>query len=233
MRNGSTASQVSRWRMKSRPRLIALVGGSGAGKTWLSSRLQQVLGLPVTRLTLDDFYRDQSHIPSALRKLINFDHPRAIDWRLAEVALRRCREGRSVHVPRYSFVTHTRRRAFRILTPKGIVLVDGLWLLWRYRIRRLFDFSIFLHCPARLRLDRRLARDMANRGRDDRSVRRQFQKTVAPMHKRFVAPQMRWANMVIRQPLGREEVEHISLVIKEMVGPNMRKVLCAAMGSKR
>ena len=32
--------------MKLRPQLIALVGGSGAGKTWLSRGLQQAIDLP-------------------------------------------------------------------------------------------------------------------------------------------------------------------------------------------
>jgi uridine kinase len=210
--------------MKPRPKLVALVGGSGAGKSWLSHRLQEALEFPVTRLSLDDFYLDQSHLAPRLRERVNFDHPRVIDWRLAETVLRGCRAGRSVYVPRYSFVTHTRRQSFKMVTPRPIILVDGLWLLRRPRVRRLFDLRIFLYCPARLRLDRRLARDVANRGRDTRSVRRQFQKTVAPMHKRFVTPQARWADVVLRQTPGQREVEDLAAVICKMVYPVTRKL---------
>jgi uridine kinase len=203
--------------MKARPKLVALVGGSGAGKTWLARQLQHALDFPAARLSLDDFYRDQSHLARPMRDRLNFDHPRAIDWHLAEAVLRGCRAGRFVSVPQYSFATHTRRPTFKTLAPRQVILVDGLWLLWRPRLRRLFDLRIFLHCPARLRLDRRLARDTANRGRDDRSVRWQFQQTVAPMHQQFVAPQARWADVVLRRPADKREVERLAAMIREVV----------------
>jgi uridine kinase len=201
--------------MKRRSQLIALVGGSGAGKTWLSQALQQALDRPVTRLSLDDFYRDQSHLPPSARERVNYDHPKAIDWPMAETVLLGCRAARAVYVPRYSFLTHTRLRTFKKVAPRPIILVDGLWLLWRPQLRALFDLRIFLHCPARLRLERRLQRDTADRGRDDRSVRRQFKETVAPMHKLFVAPQAKWADVVLRQPPSQSEVERLAAIIED------------------
>jgi uridine kinase len=203
--------------MRRRPKLIALVGGSGAGKSWLARELQGALTVPATILSLDDFYRDQSRLPLPLRDRVNFDHPKAIDWRLAETVLRACLGGRPVRAPQYSFVTHTRLPESKILTPRPVVLVDGLWLLWRPRLRRLFNLRVFVHCPARLRLRRRLERDVAGRGRDGRSVRRQFQETVAPMHKRFVAPQARWADVVLRQPVGQKEVKRLAKIIEARV----------------
>jgi uridine kinase len=201
--------------MKARPKLVAIVGGSGAGKSWLARRLREALKLPATLLSLDDFYLDQSHLAPDKRDQVNYDHPQAIDWRLTEAVLLGCKAGRAVYVPRYSFITHTRRKTFKMVLPKPIILVDGLWLLWRPRIRRLFDLRIFVHCSERIRLERRLERDIAARGRDGRSVRRQFQDTVAPMHKRFVAPQARWADIILRHPLGQKEVERVSAIIKE------------------
>ncbi len=73
------------------PRLVALVGGSGAGKSWLADRLQRALGTDAGRLSLDDFYYDRSHLPPKRRAHVNFDHPRAIDWRSVERALKGCR----------------------------------------------------------------------------------------------------------------------------------------------
>ena len=166
-------------------------------------------------MALDDFYRDQSHLPRPLRDQVNFDHPRAIDWPLAEAMLLACREGRPFLLPRYSFRTHARLRRVRLLTPKAVILVDGLWLLRRGRLRGLFDLRVFIHCSARLRLRRRLERDQAGRGRDERSVRRQFRETVAPMHKRFVAPQAEWADVVLRQPVGMQDVRRIAKLIEK------------------
>src|SRR5262249_35666799 len=157
--------------------LVAIVGGSGAGKSWLARKLQTALGSKATRISLDDFYRDHSRIPPARRVNINFDHPRAIDWPAVEQAGRGLRDGRVVRLPRYDFKTHCRLREENILAPRPIVLMEGLWLLRRPSLRRLFDWRIFIDCPAPLRRRRRLARDLRSRGRTRASVRRQFRET--------------------------------------------------------
>jgi len=144
------------------------------------------------------------------------DHPRQIDWRWwRPCCWAAAPAARSRPRPRYNFVTHTRQRTFKKVTPKPIVLVDGLWLLRRPGLRHLFGLRVFIHCPTRLRLERRLQRDLATRGRDGRSVRRQFNKTVAPMHKRFVAPQARWADVVLHQPVGQGEVDYLAALIED------------------
>src|SRR5262245_32229390 len=123
--------------------LVAIVGGSGAGKSWLARKLQTALGSRAVRISLDDFYRDRSHTSPARRANINFDHPRAIDWPAVERAVRDLRSGRTARLPRYDFKTHCRLREENILTPKPVVLIEGLWLLRRPSLRRLFDWRIF------------------------------------------------------------------------------------------
>ena len=63
-----------------------------------------------------------------------------------------------------------------------------------------------MDCPAELCLARRVQRDVLERGRSPVSVREQFRRTVAPMHRRYVAPQVAWADIVLRQPLGQTDV---------------------------
>lgn len=192
-----------------RIRLIAITGGSGAGKTWLAERLQRALGAAASRLSLDDFYLDHSSLPPAEREEINFDHPDAIDWLRFEEVLADCRSGRPTRIPRYHFATHTRRPFCENFTPAPLVLVDGLWLLWHPRIHEWFDLKIYLDCPAPLRLERRLARDTAERSRSSDSVRAQFWNHVAPMHDRFVAPQAKWANLILPAPLGESSLRQL------------------------
>ena len=199
------------------PRLIAIVGGSGAGKTWLAGRLERALGGAAARLSLDDFYRDRSHLPPARRARINFDHPRTMDWPLVEQVLSQCRSGRAVALPRYDFATHTRLAQSRSLAPGKALLIDGLWLLRRRSVRRLFDLSIFVDCPAGLRLQRRLARDLRQRGRTAGSVKRQFRENVEPMHARFVASQRRLADVVVPQPAGRADWQRVLARVKTLL----------------
>lgn len=196
------------------PKLVAIVGGSGAGKTWLADYLHHALGSNVARLSLDDFYLDVGHLSPERRAKINFDHPFAIDWQLAETVLCDCRAGRVTNAPHYDFATHTRLPYRKPSPPKSLVLVDGLWLLWQPRISELFDLKIFLDCPAQLRFERRLTRDVAERGRTPDFVQEQFWQTVAPMHDRYVAPQARFADIILKQPPGDLELREVTEILQ-------------------
>jgi uridine kinase len=195
---------------KTAPLLVAIVGGSGAGKSWLADELQKVLGRQAARISLDDFYRDRSHLPPGRRARINFDHPRAIDWGQLEKVLGDCLAGRTTQLPQYDFNNHTRRTATQILRPVPIILMDGLWLLRRPKLRQVFGLSIFIDCPAKTRLGRRVERDLKSRGRSHASVHHQFWKTVEPMHRQYVTPQARRAEIHLKAPISKLEVRQIA-----------------------
>jgi uridine kinase len=190
--------------------LIAIVGGSGAGKGWVVSRLCQLLGERAAHLQLDDFYRDRSHLPMARRGRVNFDVPHAIDWEWAERALRECRAGRTTVVPRYDFATHCRLSQPAEWTPRPVVFVDGLWLLRPPAVRSLFDLTIYLDTPTELRHQRRLVRDVAERGYSAAQVERQLRTAVAPMHQRYVEPQKKHAHVVLAQPFQDHELRQLA-----------------------
>lgn len=195
---------------------VAVVGGSGAGKSWLADRLQQCFGKNCARICLDNFYRDRSHLPTARRERINYDHPRAIDWPRVSQFLSDARAGRTTFIPQYDFKTHT-RLAPQLWEPKPVVIFEGLWLLKYPSVRRQFNLSIFLDAAGWLRLRWRTARDVAERGRSAESVRRQFISQVGPMHVRHVAPQRNWADMVLKQKIGKPEIDQVAGAICGLV----------------
>lgn len=209
-------------KLEGQRKLIAIVGGSGSGKSWLADRLQRAFGNDAARLSLDSFYLDRGHLPLSRRERLNFDHPRAIDWRRFETALRQARTKNEVNIPQYNFGTHTRLPHDQAWTPAPLVLVDGLWLMARGRVRRLFDFCLYLDCPGQLRLERRLSRDIAERGRTPASVREQFWKTVMPMHERHVAGQLLLADLVLQQPSSETEIEGLVATLRHLA-PALRQ----------
>lgn len=190
--------------------LIAVVGGSGAGKGWLVSRLCQLLGDSACHLQLDDFYRDRSHLSPARRARLNFDVPHAIDWTWAARALRECRAGQATRVPRYDFATYSRLTAAPAWTPRPVVLVDGLWLLRPPAVRQLFDLAVFLDTPTALRHERRIARDVAERGYTADDVQDRLRTAVAPMHDRYVEPQKKYADVILAQPFEERELLNLA-----------------------
>ena len=192
------------------PLLVAIVGGSGAGKTWLAKKLRAALEPDAAHFSLDDFYRDCSRIEPERRAKINFDHPRTIDWECMEKVLSDLRTGRATRLPRYDFKTHSRIREKTTLACKPMVLVDGLWLLHRRSLRRQFALKIFIDCPVRTRRGRRLLRDLRSRGRTRNSILEQLKNNVEPMHERFVAPQRKWADVVLRHTFGPADIRRLA-----------------------
>src|SRR4051812_7563149 len=88
---------------KRQPKLIAIAGGTGAGKSYLSGCLKELLGKNAVCLSLDNFYHDLSHLSVARRARTNFDHPRSLDWEEFERVLRSLAMGRAARVPQYDF----------------------------------------------------------------------------------------------------------------------------------
>lgn len=178
-------------------KLIAIVGGSGSGKTWLAEYLVARLDGAAGRISLDDFYCDLSHLSGEERAEVNFDRPGAIDWGLFGRTLSRIQRGIPATLPKYNFATHTRSPEPRTWQPFPLVILDGLWLLRRASLRRMLSWSVFLECSEETRLARRLHRDQTQRQRSPDSIYRQFTEQVKPMHRLYVDGQASFADLVI------------------------------------
>lgn len=188
-------------------RFIAVVGGSGSGKTWLAEELAGEFGDQAAHLGLDHFYRDLGHLPGPEREGVNFDDPAAIDWDELRRALESLERGEVARVPVYDFAEHVRKDGAVELASRPLIVLDGLWLLHPMWLREKFALSVFIDCPEEVRLHRRLERDVLARGRTEESVRRQFAEHVQPMHTRFVEPQRELAMMSVSSPILKDERE--------------------------
>ena len=187
-------------------RLIAVVGGSGSGKSWLASWLGAELGGTAAHLCLDDFYQDLGHLPENERDAVNFDDPAAIDWESLRGVIDCLERGEAADIPMYDFTTHLRKPETRIFENPGVVVMEGLWLLHPEWLREKISISVFVECPEEERLRRRIERDVLERGRTEESVRRQFFEHVKPMHDRFVEPQRDTATHCVNSPMEPHEL---------------------------
>lgn len=178
--------------------VFGICGGSGAGKTTLTSRLIERLGdAEATVLAYDAYYRDLSHLPFAERRRRNYDHPDSLDSELFLEHLDALRRGISVDVPVYDFSTHTLSGRFERVEAARLLLVEGILLLTLAEAVERLDYSVFLDVPEDVRLQRRIHRDMTERGRPEDHVRRQFAATVAPMHDAYVQPSRHRADRIV------------------------------------
>jgi uridine kinase len=180
------------------PKIIAIAGGSCSGKSTLARYLCDSLGAQNCRLVCqDDYYhdiRDRGGVPT-----VDFDVPEALDFTLLRDNLLALKAGEPVALPRYDFTTHERREATEPQPPRPFIVVEGILLLDQPELREVFDHSFYMMCAPELRLSRRLARDIAERGRTREDVLRQFHTQVEPAHRTYVSPSQAHADLVIDQ----------------------------------
>jgi uridine kinase len=191
--------------------LVGVAGGTGSGKTSFAQKLLEAVG-PERCLTLaqDSYYKDGSTLTPEEREAINYDHPDAFDTPLLIQDLRDLKAGRPVPHLAYDHATYSRRVEADPLTPRPVLLLEGILILAEEPLRRLMDIKLFIDTDPDVRILRRLRRDLQYRGRSFESVERQYLDSVRPMHLEFVEPSKRYADLII--PEGAENQVALELV---------------------
>jgi len=180
------------------PLLVGIAGGSGSGKTTLADRL--VAALPAGRAVVvpaDAYYRDLAHLAPAARARHNFDEPAALDEERLCADLGRLCRGEPAARPVYDFTTHTRRVEEVRIAPSPVVIVEGILVLALPALRPLLGLKIFVDASEPVRLARRIARDVGERGRTHASVEAQFARHTRPMHALHVEPSRTYADLMV------------------------------------
>lgn len=182
-----------------RPYILGVAGGSGSGKTYFARALQKALGMDKCEIVYqDNFYIDQSHRFDRDGGAVNFDHPDSLDFPLLAECLRTLKEGQSTEIPIYDFATHKRKMETLNIPARSVIIVDGILIFHPPYLRELFDEMVFFETPEELRFERRLNRDVSERGRTPEGVKAQFEAQVKPMHDHFVEPSKAFAQSIVR-----------------------------------
>jgi uridine kinase len=192
--------------------IVGIAGGSGSGKTTVARRM--VAALPEGAAVLiehDGYYRDRSDMPPPARALINYDHPDAMETELLVAHLDALRAGQAIAVPQYDFRLHVRRPEARPVLPAPVVVVEGILVLADERLRARMDLKVFVDTDPDIRVMRRVARDMTERGRSFEQISEQYHGSVRPMHLEFVEPSKRFADLIV--PEGGENPAALDVLI--------------------
>jgi uridine kinase len=181
---------------RSKPVVVAIAGCSGSGKTTLAAELARTL--PGVHFHFDNYYRDLSHLPAAERAWQNFDDPALIESPLLVAHVAALARGESIARPLYDFATHTRVPAqVETVQAAAYILVEGLFALYYPELLPLYQLRIYVDAPDEVCFERRVRRDLAERGRTAESVRLQYEATVKPASLAYVRPSAAHADLVV------------------------------------
>ncbi len=197
------------------PLIIGIAGGTGSGKTTVTQRIIEKFDAEkIVVFQHDSYYKDLSSFGGISPEEINFDHPNALETSLLIEHLKLLRHRVAIQQPIYDFKTYRRLAETKLISPRSVIVVEGILLFVEKELRELMDIKIFVDIDADERLLRRLKRDLLERGRSIESVMHQYIETVKPMHLEFVEPSKRWADIII--PKGGENVIAIDTIVAKI-----------------
>ena len=178
------------------PTVLAIAGSSGSGKTTLADQLARTLdGL---RFHLDDYYLDLGHLPLEERKRKNFDDPDMIEVPLLAAHIAALARGETIERPCYDFGTYTRMTGRTQKVAAGpFLIIEGLFALHYQELVPFYNLRVYIDTPDELCFERRLKRDMEERGRTAEVVRYQYELTVRPASEAYVRPSAAHADLIV------------------------------------
>jgi uridine kinase len=195
------------------PYLIGIAGPSCAGKSYLSKHIAEKLDAAMFHL--DSYYRELDHLSIVQRAHWNFDAPEALDSELLFTDIRQLHRGNSIDKPIYDFTTHSRTKETERLEPRRYIIVEGLFALYWDEIVKLLGTKVFVDLGEDICLERRIERDIRERGRTRESVLEQYHTTVLPMARQHVHPTRGKADIVVT---GNDDIANeVALVMTHII----------------
>ena len=180
--------------------VIGIAGGTGSGKSTVVRKIIESLPQDeVAVMPQDSYYKDNRHIPLEERLKMNYDEPASIEWTLLTKQLGELKEGRTVNMPTYDFITCSRMKETVTVNPKEVVVVEGILVLTDKSLRDMMDVKVFVDADADERLIRVIYRDCIERGRTPQMVIDRYIEPLKPMHELYIEPSKRYADLIVPQ----------------------------------
>jgi len=178
------------------PVLVAIAGCSGSGKTTLAAELARTLG--GVHFHFDNYYRDLAHLTPDQRARQNFDDPDLLESRLLVSDVSALAAGKTIDRPLYDFSTHTRVQGrTETVDPGRFLFIEGLFALYFPELLPLYQLRVYVDTADEICFERRMKRDIEERGRSPESIRRQYEATVRPASLAFVRPSAIRADLIV------------------------------------
>jgi uridine kinase len=178
--------------------IIGITGGTGSGKTTIVNEVINLFDTSeICLLSSDSYYKNNASLDFNQRDKLNYDIPEAIDFDLLNKHVDLLKQEININVPNYCFTTHLRLEKTTVVEPKKILIIEGILILTNKTLRDSINYSVFLDCLRDVRLQRRLDRDIKERGRNHNDVINLFETRLDIMHSEFVEPHKTFCDLIL------------------------------------
>ena len=205
-----------------KPFIIGIAGGSGSGKTFfLKCFLKHFSHDEVSLVSQDDYYFPVPPGMSAEEnKLFNFDLPDTIDHQHFEEDIQSLLDGKSITKKEYTFNNPSAIPKMLEIKSAPIIIVEGLFILHFKNISEELDLKIFIDADDDVALQRRIKRDLVERGYSHDDVMYKWINHVVPAYKEFLLPYKNECDQVI---VNNSHVAEDIICVTEEISKQLRK----------
>lgn len=175
-------------------KIIGIAGGSGSGKSTVAYKMVDKYPETFEILNFDDYQKlkGSNSILPILHGMINWDHPDVIDWDKLLSDIIMLQSGSSVTIQTWAHRSNPdyfkhRKMIPRTIYPRKILILEGYLALWNKKLRNIYNRKYYLDVDNKTIFKRR-----------DKFVDPVYDKKILiPMHKKYVLPTKRYADVVL------------------------------------
>lgn len=208
----------------SKPYIIGIAGGSGSGKTFFLKRfLHHFTQDEICLLSQDDYYIPVAHnMTPEENKLYNFDLPRTVDAEHFENDVLDLIAGKTILKNEYTFNNPNATPKVLEIKPAPILIIEGLFIMHFKGIAELIDMKIFIEADGATALERRLKRDLIERGYSNDDVMYKWIHHVVPAYNEYLLPYKEQCHKVI---INNTNTNENILKVTEEISEELRRTV--------
>jgi len=167
--------------MTKQPYFIGITGGSASGKSSFARDLKSFFtDEEMTVLNEDNYYLPKDKVPVDVNGMQNYDTPEAIDRAAYIEHVRNLSSGIAIQKQEYTF--HKPGVIPRLFTfyPAPLIILEGLFSLRFDEVKNLVDLKLYIDADPAARYNRRIKRDIEERGLDQADVDYRWNNHITP-----------------------------------------------------
>ena len=180
---------------KPSPVVIGIAGPSCSGKSFIAEKFRQSRPNEVVVVDLDSYYKEEA-VVSKLE--FTHDNPNAVDIAQATIDIVQLVSGREVRIPQYCLDTHKLKEETKLLVPKPIILLEGLFAFASEQLRRQINIKLWMEAGETRRYTRRLERDQKPpRNRSISEIISRWNRDVVRSHEKYLHQYREHADLIV------------------------------------
>lgn len=172
--------------------VIGISGASCSGKSWLARQIYNISPSKICIFEMDRYYKDIDYVKSLE---FQHDNPDAIDYNKAFDDFKKLMYGEEISIPIYDYESH-KANGWNTYSPTPVLIVEGLFAFADEKFRDVMDCKIWVEAKDSIRYERRMDRDIKERGATIANAKYRYEHNVMPAYSQFVKKYKEYANLL-------------------------------------